>query len=332
MTVYIGIVTYNSVDDLPACFEALRAQTYPGLSVVVLDNASSDGSADWVDAHQPHARLLRGDANLGYGRGHNRILKSIDLQPGDYYLSLNPDAVLTPDYIATIVRTLETKPQSGWAIGKLLLSTDDAEGVQRIYSAGHALLRSGFAFNIGHGLPDGEAYGHSREVFGAPGAAAIYKAELITAISENGNFFDPVMFLYAEDTDVDWRAQRRGWRCWYVPQAVAFHRGSSPSGALKSMAIANRYLSVIKNAMLADLILFNLPYMVAHCLARLLVTPSFGWTLIRQIARYAIPTLRRRSRMRSVADLRQWYRWAAEQPSTQRSGFARLLRRIRADD
>lgn len=322
MTVYAGLVTYNSRDDLPGCLAGLRAQTVP-VTVIALDNASSDGSADWLRANAPEVRLITSDENLGYGRGHNAIIRSAALQPGDYYLALNPDAALAPDYVARLVETLAARPDAGWATGKLLM--DDPP---RVYSAGHGMLRSGFAFNIGYGLLDDVRFAGSREVFGAPGAAVVYKAEMIHDLNIDGDFFDPAMFLYAEDTDVDWRAQRQGWRCRYVAEAVARHRGSVPGSDLQVMAIGNRYLSVLKNATACDLIAYNIPYMIAHCIARLLVTPRLGVHLAAHILRGAPAALRRRRPARVEAGtLREWFAWSARQPVGQRSRLAELLGR-----
>jgi GT2 family glycosyltransferase len=210
-------------------------------------------------------------------------------------------------------------------VGKLLMKTLDENGDRLIYSAGHAMLRSGFAFNIGYGLPEAAAFTRSREVFGAPGAAALYKASLIHAVSDKGEFFDPSMFLYAEDTDVDWRSRRQGWRCWYAAGAVAYHRGSCPSGRLKMMAIGNRYVSVLKNATTKNLLVFNLPFMAAHCLMRLIVTPVFGTRLIAHIARRAPAAVRRRHPTAAMtSQLRDWFRWSTQQPSKQRSSVRRL--------
>ncbi|MFN8530140.1 MAG: glycosyltransferase [Anaerolineae bacterium] len=334
MTVYIGIVTYNSLADLPACAAGVRAQDWQDIHVTVLDNHSADDSAGWVREHWPEALCLISGENLGYGRGHNRILESLSLQPGDFYLTLNPDAELAPTYVLKLVEALRSGNRLGWGTGKLLLKSS-ASAAARIYSAGHAMFRSGFAFNIGHNLPDSPLFCESREVFGAPGAAALYSAALIRDLSADGHFFDPAIFLYAEDTDVDWRAQRRGWSCWFAADAIAYHRGSSPHGALKIMAISNRYVSVLKNALLIDLLTFNLPYLLAHGIARVIVTPRAGAHFIASVARRFFYALRQREPLRDpalVRRLREWYRWSARQPSAQRSGIQRLWDHINRRD
>ena len=149
-------------------------------------------------------------------------------------------------------------------------------GDSRIYSVGHALRRDGYAINIGHGLPDDAAYAQSDEIFGAPGAACLIRAELIADLAPAGELYDARMFMYSEDVDLDWRARRRGWRCWYAADAVAYHTGSNPGPRLKAHAIGNRYLAVLKNACWRDLIIYNLPLILLHCGVRLLVTAGGG--------------------------------------------------------
>ena len=330
MTVYVGLVIFNSVADLPRCLDALQAQTYTDLRLLAWDNASSDQSVAWLRQNAGNMRLFVSAENLGYGRAHNALIKAANLKADDFYIALNPDAELRPNYIARLVEALSGQPGIGWGTGKILHKVgDEAQPSGELYSAGHGLLRSGYAFNIGYGLPDDDRFTSNREVFGAPGAAAIYKAVLIADISQDSNFFDPGMFLYAEDTDVDWRARRRGWRCWYVADAVALHRGSRPTGQLKIMAIANRYVSVLKNATLLDLLTYNLPYIIAHCCIRLIATPKLGVLLIRLIFRGAPAALSsRRFANGDRLALRQWYRWSARQPTKQLSGVSILRDRL----
>lgn len=329
MTVYVGLVTFNSAADLPRCLPALRLQIYTDVRLLAWDNASTDEAVAWLQ-QQPDVHVFVSRENLGYGRAHNALIRAANLQADDFYLALNPDAELMPQYIAQLVEALKDRPEAGWGTGKILYQAG-AEGQPAglIYSVGHGLLRSGFAFNIGQGLADSEAFAADREVFGAPGAAALYKADLIADISENGSFFDPCMFMYAEDTDVDWRARRRGWHCWYAAQAVAYHRGSHPTGRLKIMAVANRYISVLKNATPRDLLIYNLPHIAAHCLARLIVTPRLGALLITLILRSAPSALRsRRLNAGKRASLSQWFRWSAQQSTMQQSGLSILRRRL----
>lgn len=304
-TVHIGIVTYNSLADLPQCFAGIGQQTYPHIRVTVLDNASADTSADWVAIHHPEAQLIRSSENLGFGRGHNKIASG--LGEGDYYMALNPDVKLQPDYISAIIEALTTHPKAGWATGKLI----QPDGTT-LYSVGHAMLRDGFAFNIGYGLPDHPDFNTSREVFGAPGAAVIMTDRLL---AEMRGPFEEVMFLYCEDTDLDWGARRQGWVCLYVAEALAYHRGSKPGDALRVEAITNRYLSVFKNAYWPDLLLRNLPYIIAHTLLRCVITPRLGFRMAKRlVSLFPVLMRKRRKPVLTHQQMRAWFTWSENQP------------------
>jgi GT2 family glycosyltransferase len=315
-TVHVGIVTYNNVTDLPRCFESLRAQTYPAINVLALDNASFDGSDEWIRDNVPGVILC--DQNWGFAGGHNRIVQACGLRPGEYYLPLNPDVVLQPGYIAALVHIAQEQG-AGWATGKLLLPREPGQaGLRLIYSVGHALRRDGYAFNIGHGLVDDGQFDSPREVFGAPGAAVLISQALIESIAPDGELFDAAMFMYGEDTDLDWRARRQGWHCWYTPLSVADHRGSHPGAKRRLQATGNRYLSVIKNAYLVDLFGYNLGVIGAHCLARLVVTPRLGLRMIRQLAQLTPKMWRKRRRpVVGRGEMRVWFRWSQAQVTGQ---------------
>src|SRR5260370_42067943 len=105
-TVYVGIVTYNSLDDLPGCFAALAKQSYADIQVTVLDNASADESVAWVREQAPQCKIIVNRENVGFGRAHNQIVQACALKPGDFYLTLNPDAALMPEYIGGLVKVL----------------------------------------------------------------------------------------------------------------------------------------------------------------------------------------------------------------------------------
>ncbi|MEM6530466.1 MAG: glycosyltransferase family 2 protein, partial [Chloroflexota bacterium] len=301
-TVYAGIVAYNSMDDLPACLSALEQQTHPHLHITILDNASADGAVDWLATNAPQVRCIASEENVGFGRGHNTIIKACNLQPDDYYMALNPDALLEPAYIAALVAALD-EHGAGWGTGHLCLSADDGTRTDLTYSIGHGMLHNGNAFNIGSGLHYAHMPDEPYEVFGAPGAAAIYCGKMIRDILVDGDLFDPTLFLYYEDIDVDWRAQANGWRCISVPGAVAWHRGSSPHGELLMHAVANRYAVAVKNMPLPGLLCFIFPRMALNVLARTVIQGQQGRWLFKQLRR-VVPGMWARRRLTRQMPLR----------------------------
>jgi GT2 family glycosyltransferase len=325
--VYVGVVTYNSLGDLPGCFAALNAQTYPYIKVVVLDNASTDESADWVRQHASNWRLILNEQNVGFGRAHNQILKACALQAGDFYMTLNPDAALQPDYVKQLVMTM-TETGAGWAGGKLLLKDEINKPTGLLYSAGQGIRRDGYVVNVGENMPDAPTFNQAREVFAVSGAALMIRQETIQSVAPDGELFDEQMFLYSEDMDAGWRARLQGWHCWYVPEAVAYHRGGKLDAARRGQALGNTYLSVLKNAYLVDLISYNLPLILINALVRTIISPSVGLALIKQLLREASGAFRKRRPAKiSRAEMMRWFRWTAEQPTTQATGMSERIQR-----
>ncbi len=324
--VYVGIVTYNSAADLPACFAALKQQTYADVQVVVLDNASADESVDWMWQNAPDMKLIINQENVGFGRAHNQLVAACDLQAGEFYLTLNPDATLMPDYIRELVRVMG-ETGAGWAGGKLLHKDDNQQPTGILYSAGQGIRRDGYVLNIGEAMPDTALFNQQREVFVVSGAALMIRTEAISSIAPQGDLFDEQMFLYGEDIDVGWRARRQGWHCWYVPTAVAYHRGGKLNAARRGQALGNTYLSVLKNAYWFDVLTYNIPLILINLIARTLLSPAIGVALIRQVASQAGGALRKRQPPKiSRAEMLGWYVWTSEQPTTQPLG---LMARIR---
>ncbi len=319
-TVHVGIVVFNSLLDLPACLAGLGKQTYPALTLTICDNASTDGGAAWLREHAAsRANLISNPTNIGFAAAHNQILASCRPSADDFYMPLNPDVSLEPGYITALVDAC-LRTSAGWATGKLRLP-GAPDGAPRIYSAGHALRRDGYALNIGYLLPDNGRFDAEREVFGAPGAAPLISGRLIADLAPDGQLFDADLFMYGEDVDLDWRARRQGWRCWYVPEALASHRGSQSATGRENwrrLALGNRYLSAIKNASLVDLLTYNLPLVAVHCAIRMLATPRHGAALIARLMRLAPRMVRKRRRARLArAEMLAWFRWADDQPTGQ---------------
>lgn len=329
-TVYVGIVTYNSVHDLPGCFASLRAQTYPTVRITVLDNQSTDESVPWVRSHAPDAAILESGENLGFGRGHNAILRALKLHDGDFYLPLNPDAQLEPDYIARLVEA-SAAHGAGWLIGKLLLANDDGSLTGLIYSAGQGIRRDGHVINVGQQLADDGSFDESREIMLASGAAMLLRAELIRDLAPSGDLFEPVFFMYGEDIDLGWRARLAGWRCWYEASVSASHRGGSQSPQMRAQAQANLYLSALRNAYAVDLLTTIIPLMLLSLAARCVLSPRQGFATLRLTARHAVTMLRRRTPAKiSRADMLVWHRWSAAQPTAQALALSQRIRNFLA--
>lgn len=291
-TVSVHIVTYNSADDIIECLSAVLVQDYPVKKIVIVDNASTDGSADKVRAfyhglHSNSAKVLSADSqapssadsttrtpslvllenehNTGFAPAHNQAIAGTNT---DYVLVLNPDLTLATDYISRLVKQMEANPQIGSATGKLLLKADHS----LVDSTGLRMNKARRAFDRGAG-ESADLWKESGVVFGVSGAAAMYSRRMIEDISVEGEFFDADFFAYKEDVDVAWRAGLFGWQAYYDAEAIGYHeRGWKTSGRsgkamfIKRISYINRYKMIYKNESSRRLLLtllYSLPYEIA---------------------------------------------------------------------
>jgi len=204
------IVNYNGSEVLGPCIDSVLSQSVPVAELIVVDNASSDGSPDSIPDRYPGVRLIRLPENSGYAAAANR---GIECSSSELIALLNNDLILDRFWLENLLEEVK-EPWSFWA-SKILFSSDPG----RIDSAGDGMAVIGSGFKIGHGEPE-HLYSSPREVFGACGAAALYHRDLLTRI---GGFCEEFFLIY-EDVDLSFRARLRGFRCLFVPSARVYHR------------------------------------------------------------------------------------------------------------
>jgi GT2 family glycosyltransferase len=217
--VSIVIPNWNGVHHLRVCLDALRAQTYPHVEVVLVDNASTDGSQTFVTEGYPEVRLLALDRNLGLTGGNNAGFRTAR---GEILVSLNNDTEADPRFVQSLVEPLLKYPEAGMVAAKMLLF----DRRDQIHSAGDGYRLDGIPFNRGVWQQDEGQFDEPGWIFGGCGGAVAYRRALLDDVG----LFDESFFMYCEDVDLNWRAQLGGWRCWYTPEALVYHKLSATGG------------------------------------------------------------------------------------------------------
>ena len=251
--VSVTLVTYNSGRFIKKCLESVLAQKYSDLELIVIDNASTDGTIDILEQFEGRCRLVYNEENIGFAAAQNQ---AIAMSRGEWILTLNPDVLLMPGFVQQLVEAGQVHPRIGAVCGKLLTikSTFELPDKAIIDSTGMYFTPMLRHLDRGSQQPDGGEYSNFEYVFGATAAAALYRREMIEDVSLNGEFFDNEFFVYREDADVAWRHQLLGWRCLYTPYARAYHVRNVLPGNRRALpaeinmhSVKNRFLMRIKN-------------------------------------------------------------------------------------
>ncbi len=221
--VQIQIVTWNNRKDIGGAMESVMRQTWKDFSVIVIDNASEDGTMDILKSYGKEITVLANRKNLGFSQAHNQAYR-FALQSRtvpDYILVMNPDGSLTPTFLETLVAFAEAHQDGASFCGKVLREVADSAAT--IDTTGIMMEKSFRAYDRGAGEMDRGQYNESSHVFGASGALALYRVSALKTVAPDGAMYDPNFFMYKEDVDLAWRFERAGYCAYFVAEALAYH-------------------------------------------------------------------------------------------------------------
>jgi GT2 family glycosyltransferase len=289
--VSIVVVSKDSAADLPVSLAAAATQRGVRFEIVLVDNASSDHSREAAGALGAAVRIVALPANVGFAAAMN---EGIAATTGRYVLALNPDCRLEPDFAAVLTRRLDAADAAdvGSASGRLYRAEGpDLARTDRLDSAGIRFTASGRHFDRGAGEIAAGLFEAEEEVAGASGAAGFYRRAALEDARISTGVFDADFFLYREDADLAWRLRRLGWRCLYVPAAVAAHRRVNVPERRRRMpaaanmhSVKNRFLLRINNQTAGLALATAVPTLardlvvVGACLTvERSSLPAFGW-------------------------------------------------------
>jgi N-acetylglucosaminyl-diphospho-decaprenol L-rhamnosyltransferase len=217
------VVTHRGAAWLPDCLRALAAQqSRARLEIVVVDNASTDGTAGLLRKEFPSVAVLRLPGNEGYARGNNAGLRRALAAGADFAALVNDDVEVMPGWLEALLDAADAHPEAGLFCGTLLF-----RGEERVNSTGLCIDGFGRARDRDFGLPLAELRRSDGPVQGVSGGASLVRCALL----RRTGLFDPGYFAYYEDVDLSLRAARAGAVAWYAARAVARHRFAATVGA-----------------------------------------------------------------------------------------------------
>jgi GT2 family glycosyltransferase len=309
----VAVVNWNRREYLRACLVSLAAQRGVDFEVIVVDNGSSDGSAEMARA-EFGVRVIANAANLGFCAANNQAFAAAR---GQFIALLNNDAEAAPDFLANLRRAFDAAPDVGMAAAKVLVWDDP----RRIDKVGHLIYPDGQNRGRGTGEIDQGQYDCVGECLWPDGCAAMYRKAMLDAIGG----FDEDFFMFADDAELGLRGRIAGWRCLYMPGAVVRHRrgASLDAGSTKRIFLIERNRVLLAAKLFPWSLLLLNPYYFALRLAGGLAAAAGGtgemarfpglankmrlaWTILRAdlAALRRLPRmLRKRREMRRIARL-----------------------------
>jgi GT2 family glycosyltransferase len=222
--VSVIVVNWNGERFLKDCLGALSGQTYANYEIILVDNGSSDNSVCFTRKNFLEVKLVALRENTGFTGGN---ASGLEVAVGDFVGLVNNDARPAKTWLENLIQPMLRDRTVGICASKLVF-----ENTQTVNSAGDGITTGGVGFN--RGLCGMAAdFNMSEAVFGACGAAVLYRRLMLDEIG----FLDEDFFLYDEDTDLNFRAQLAGWKCIYVPTAVAYHVANATSKRLSDLHV-----------------------------------------------------------------------------------------------
>ncbi|HSH55411.1 MAG TPA: glycosyltransferase family 2 protein [Candidatus Limnocylindrales bacterium] len=219
----VVIPNWNGEAELTACIDSLLVQSVQA-HVIVVDNGSIDNSISLIESKYPHIELIKHTENKGYAGGVNPgFRRAIELGAA-YVAPFNNDAIADKQWLERLVGCLEKNQDVGIATCKVA-SIDGSH----LDSTGDYYTTWGLPYPRGRGEQDERQYDNDTGIFGASGAASLYRVSMLEQIG----LLDEDFFAYYEDVDLSFRAQLAGWKVRYVPQAVVYHATSTTSAKIK---------------------------------------------------------------------------------------------------
>lgn len=214
------VLNWNGRHLLEECLESVRAQAFRDFETIVVDNGSTDGSTDFLrEAWGDRIRIVALPSNQGFAGGNNAGIRA---SRGRWIILLNNDTAVDSGWLSALADAIRRHPDAGMFTPKILNYYRRDE----IDNTGHLIYPDGLARGRHRLEKDDGRFDEEGEVLSPSGCAAVYKKEMLDQIG----LLDETFFAYGEDVDLGLRARWAGWECYYVPEAVVYHKYSATTG------------------------------------------------------------------------------------------------------
>jgi len=221
--VYIILVNWNGMRDTLECLQSLEQVSYSKFKILVVDNASSDGSVEEISKQYPKVEFICNKENLRFAGGNNVGIEYALKQKAEYVLLLNNDTTVEKNFLSELVNAFENNANVGIAGAKIFYFSDK----KRIwYAGGRVNLKTGITSHRGIRHIDNEQFNKTEETDYITGCCMLLKREVIDEVG----MLDESYFIYGEDADWCLRAKKVGYKLLYVPSAIVYHKVSVSSG------------------------------------------------------------------------------------------------------
>ena len=212
------IPNINGKHFMKQCLDSINIQKC-SVEIIVVDNASTDGSQNYIKTIYPDVKLIENRENLGFAAAVNQGIK---VSNADFVFLMNNDVVLELDCIKNLLTCIDSD-ENIFAVSSKMLQYHDKTIID---DAGDEYTILGWTKKVGNGK-SADKFNNEREIFSACAGAALYRKKIFDIIG----FFDENFFAYMEDVDISYRARIYGYICIYCPQAIVYHVGSATSGS-----------------------------------------------------------------------------------------------------
>ncbi len=264
----VVVLTWNARERIAACLNSVSDQTHDNYTIVVVDNASTDGTVEWISAHHPSVVVIQNKANIGFAAGNNIGMQWAYEAGYEYVVLLNDDTKVRRTWLSELCKRADMSEQIGLVQSKILFMQEE----YRVDTVGNPLHPLGFSWSGGYKQLS-SAYSDDRIVTLASGACVLIKRLVIDRIG----YLDEALFMYHEDVDYSWRARLAGFDIWLAANSIVFHDHTFLIGGKKFFwSERNRLVVYLSHHRVWTLVVL-LPLFLITEIAMVLYSVFHGW-------------------------------------------------------